>query len=170
VLSHSPQGRSFTPRFAAAPLLARLGGRLRDERGFTLLELLVVILIVGILATIAIPSFIGQTAKALNVQAKVLARTAQTAAETLAAENNGTYEQVSTIELNRVEPSVRIAASATEAYLSAATNGKSGFSVTAKATDGDQFTITRSPTGAVTRQCLSPITKTGCSGAEKGSW
>ena len=74
----------------------RLRQRSSDEGGFTLIELLVVILIIGILAAIAIPSFLSQKSKATASQAKELARTAETTAETYATDNNGSYEKIST--------------------------------------------------------------------------
>ena len=74
-------------------LRAQIGARLNgdSEGGFTLIELLVVMLILGILAAIAIPAFFNQRDKATDAQAKSAARTAETAMETYATENGGSY-------------------------------------------------------------------------------
>jgi type IV pilus assembly protein PilA len=153
-----------------AIVFAKVSERLKDDEGFSLIELLVVILIIGVLAAIAIPAFAGQKGKASDAQAKELARTAETTAETIAIDNNGEYTKVSAAELNKYEPSIRILQSSSVAYLSATTAAKSEYSVTAKSTNGDEFKILKSANGEITRSCVSPITKTGCAGGERASW
>ncbi len=63
----------------------------QDESGFTLVELLVVMLILGLLAAIAIPAFFNQQNKAKDADAKSSARTAETSMETYATDNGGNY-------------------------------------------------------------------------------
>jgi type IV pilus assembly protein PilA len=151
-------------------MFTRLRQRSSDESGFTLIELLVVILIIGILAAIAIPSFLSQKSKATASQAKELARTAETTAETIATDNNGLYTLVTPAELKAYEPSIVTTATTKEAYLSEAAEvggAGAGYKVAAKGSEGTVFTIERTAGGEIKRTCSPSKAGTGC---PTGSW
>ena len=131
-----------------------------------MIELLVVILIIGILAAIAIPSFLNQKGKANDASAKELARTAQTTAETIATENGGSYEKVTPAELNTVEKTIPIAEANGNPYISVTTHSATGYSVTATSpSTADTFTITNTA-GVITRACTGVGSKGGCNASK----
>ena len=64
---------------------------LRTQKGFTLIELMIVVVIIGILAAIAIPNFIAMQNRAKEGSTKANMHTLQLAAEDYGVRNDGVY-------------------------------------------------------------------------------
>lgn len=65
----------------------------KRRRAFTLIELLVVVVIIGILASIALPSFVGAQDKARNSSVTGNVNTVRMALEQFSTDNNGAYPE-----------------------------------------------------------------------------
>ena len=75
------------------------------ESGFTLVELMIVIVIIGLLAAIAIPNFVNFSDRAKAANVKQNCHTVQIVAEDYSVVNEGTYAG-STAEVNVVGSSI----------------------------------------------------------------
>jgi type IV pilus assembly protein PilA len=123
-------------------------------------------LILGILAAIAIPSFLNQRDKARDADAKAAARTAQTAAETIATDNNGNYSGVNGVtvaRLGQVEPTL----AGLGANLSVPAVGASTYTVRVTSETGNAFDVSRTAGSTFTYTCTVAGTA-GC--PPDGNW
>jgi type IV pilus assembly protein PilA len=81
----------------------------KDEEGFTLIELMVVVLIIAILIAIAIPTFLGARNRANSRAAQSSLRNALTAGKTIFTDGQD-YTQATVAALGTAEPALSFAA------------------------------------------------------------
>lgn len=77
-------------------MLESLRRRQEDEQGFTLIELMVVVLIIAILIAIAIPTFLGAQDRARDRAAQSDLRNALTAAKSIGSDFEGNWQTTAT--------------------------------------------------------------------------
>jgi type IV pilus assembly protein PilA len=141
-------------------MINKLRVRAQSESGFTLVELLVVMLILGLLAAIAIPAFFNQRTKAQDAEAKTTAKTAQTALETYATDNGGSYLNADLTKLRAIEPTIPSTGVALTPVPAAKT-----YTIVATSDSGNTFSIARDANGALTYPCTPTAGGGGCPGS-----
>jgi type IV pilus assembly protein PilA len=130
-----------------------------DQQGFTLVEVLVVCIVIGVLAAIALPAFLNQTEKADDAGAKTHLNTASHVLEARSTEV-GTYA-ATVQDLVDAESSLGAAAGLS-------VTGTAGtYEVGLDSESGVRYTLERLASGAMRRDC-APLGQGGCSATADG--
>lgn len=148
-------------------VINKLRVRAQSESGFTLVELLVVMLILGLLASIALPAFFNQRAKAQDAEAKSTARTAQTAMETYATDASGSYAAATKVLLNSIEPTLPNTPFPGVGSYMLTNLASDTYRISVVSKTGTAFNVARTATGTLTHSC-STSGKGGC--PDDGDW
>lgn len=126
-----------------------LRSRLRAEHGFSLVEILVVILIVGILAAIAIPAFLKQREKAQDTHAMTSATTAAKAIAVWESERD-TFSDATPAALIEIEDALG------QARGLSVTSAHRTYTISVDSRAGGSYSIRRLEDGEIVRSCTDP--------------
>jgi type IV pilus assembly protein PilA len=121
----------------------------RDERGFSLTEVLVVLIVIGVLAAIALPMFIGQRGKSQDASAQSNARNMVSALESCHTDASSYANCDSSQDV--VASGITTGTGTNQVNL--ATLAANGYRITARSASGNTFTISKTSGGPPTRTC-----------------
>jgi type IV pilus assembly protein PilA len=146
----------------SAALRARRG---EDERGFTLIELMVVVLIIAILIAIAIPTFLGAKSRAQDKSAQSSLRNALTNAKGIYTDSED-YANATAAALLAAEPSLSFVTPSTgPKEVSVTSPSASTFVAASRSKSGKCYAIADNINGPGTMFMLVANTGGTCSGA-----
>jgi type IV pilus assembly protein PilA len=141
-------------------------GRAQDDRGFTMIELLVVVVIIGVLVAIAVPLYLNYRKGASNKSAASDLRGAITALEQYYTDNGNAYpaDQVGVASTNMVFPAAAggtaqtatVSPGNTLRYNNVSNATRSGYYICAQNSDGRTIYVYNSLVGG----SVKPSTRT----------
>ena len=149
-------------------MLRRVRDRIADERAFTLVELLVVILIIGILSAIVLPQFFVHRDKAEDADAKTAVRSLSIEVESCYAVEQDLTHCDTAAELP--DTGLNIGAVPGQVYVSASALGSYTVTAVSKGNIGGNhlFNLHRETMGSPGERTCTPPGKGGCPVA--GTW
>jgi type IV pilus assembly protein PilA len=153
-------------------MLTAITSRMTEEKGFTLIEVLVVLVIIGVLAAIALPVFLGQRQKGHDSGAKSNARNMVSQVESCYTQRQSYGSCDSPGELDTtgltVLPARPAVGSVGDGVFVDTNVAGAHYQVVAQSLSGNQFYVTKLTGGTTTRSCDSSGSSLG--GCDGASW